>query len=92
MLQLKHSAFASLGKKYRDKVVKLSSIVRIADALDREHTQKVKKIHALIERTNLNLRIESAQRLVSEEIALEKKVGLFSKVFGLKVRIQHVRI
>ncbi len=90
--QMKHEAFASLGKKFRDKVVKLCSITRVADALDREHVQKVKKINTSIERNSLILRIESPQRLVSEELALAKKVGLFSRVFELKVKIQHVRI
>ncbi len=45
-----HEQFARLTKSQRLRVVKLASLLRIADALDRDHAQSVKHLEAAVRR------------------------------------------
>jgi len=65
-------------------VIRLSAILRIADALDREHAQNVKQILVSLERPNLLLTLEANSDTRIEEWAIRKKGRLFERHLGLR--------
>jgi exopolyphosphatase/guanosine-5'-triphosphate,3'-diphosphate pyrophosphatase len=81
-----HVAFTALEEDDRDRVVKLASLLRIADALDREHVQAVRALTAKVTRGHkLKLEIDGEGDLLLERWALRRKGGLFETVFGLEI-------
>ena len=82
-----HEEYAGLAADERDLVCKLGSILRLADALDREHQQLVRDVEARPEGRELVLRLQSTGELLLEQWALKKKTEFFTNVYGLKVRL-----
>ena len=82
------SSFTSLPRTERISVLKLAAILRVADALDRSHSQKEIEISTKIEEDNLILRVEGVQNLNLEKIALLEKGDLFESVFGYKLILE----
>jgi exopolyphosphatase/guanosine-5'-triphosphate,3'-diphosphate pyrophosphatase len=81
-----HDAFTALPTDDRDRVVKLASILRIADALDREHLQAVRGVTAKVTRGGkLKLELDADGDLLLERWALRRKADLFAATFGLEV-------
>jgi exopolyphosphatase / guanosine-5'-triphosphate,3'-diphosphate pyrophosphatase len=86
--QPSHEPFMELPDDDRGRVVRLAAILRIADALDREHLQNVKSVRTRTADDELVLEIGGDGELELERWAVEKKAGLFEKTFGLTVRIR----
>ncbi|HEV2146182.1 MAG TPA: Ppx/GppA phosphatase family protein [Longimicrobiaceae bacterium] len=82
-----HDSFERLDPGERERVVKLSALLRVADALDREHLQAVEGVYAEADGGKLVLEVEAEGDLLLERWALRQKAGLFSKVFGLEVEL-----
>ncbi|HEX5725381.1 MAG TPA: Ppx/GppA phosphatase family protein [Longimicrobiaceae bacterium] len=82
-----HEAFTQLPEEDRERVVKLSSLLRIADALDREHIQAVDAVAAKAGKSRLVLEVEGTGDLLLERWALRRKAGLFADTFGLEVEL-----
>ena len=81
-----HEQFARLGRSQRQRVVKLSSLLRIADALDRDHAQSVRGVRAVLRPATLDLGITGKGLRDLDHWALQRKSQLFTEVFGLRVR------
>lgn len=82
-----HAEFARLADEERDRVVRLSSLLRLADALDREHLQRVHSIRAAVEDGQLQLEPDGTADLELEIWTLHKKARLWEQVFGMPVRL-----
>jgi len=84
-----HPNFRELDKEARGKVRALSAMLRIADALDREHLGKVRNVRANIEkaRSRVLLTIDGDHERELEEWTVRAKAGLFRDVFGLEIAI-----
>jgi exopolyphosphatase/guanosine-5'-triphosphate,3'-diphosphate pyrophosphatase len=82
-----HDTFTSLASEDRERVVKLASILRLADALDREHLQAVRSVKAAAGKGKLTLEVDADGDLLLEKWALRRKGGLFTDTFGLEVEI-----
>lgn len=82
--QSDHPAYASLPRPARLTVNRLSAILRVADALDKSHSQRVQNPKISIVGDELQIRAEAGEDLGLERIALDAKAGLFEEVFGLK--------
>jgi exopolyphosphatase/guanosine-5'-triphosphate,3'-diphosphate pyrophosphatase len=65
----------------------MTSILRVADALDRGHTQRIKDIRVERKTEAVVLHTGGNYDLSSERIGLEEKANLFQDVFGYKVVI-----
>ena len=65
-------------------VSKLTSILRIADAIDASHKEKAKKITVTSKPDRLSINCESPQDMTFEEWAFENRCGLFEDVMGIK--------
>lgn len=79
-----HYLYSDLGEEDRRRVERMSALLRIADALDREHLQRVHEVTACVEDDRLRLHLEKDGRLLLEQWALREKGKLFAKVFGLE--------
>lgn len=81
-----HEQFMQLSASERQRVTRLAAILRLADALDREHRQAVDAIALKREDGAVQLALRSSGDLLLERWAIQHKAGLFEKTFGLKVR------
>ena len=66
-------------------IVKLTAILRIADALDRGHLQKYSDLSIKIHENSFYIRTKKTKNTVLEKIAIAEKSGMFEDVFGYKV-------
>ena len=82
-----HPNFRDLDKDARAKVRSLAAILRIADALDREHLGKVKSVRAEIDESKrrLSLDITGDEDRELEEWTVRAKSDLLRDVFDLEV-------
>jgi len=77
--------FMTLQREERVLVLKMASILRVADALDRGHTQQIKKITVERRMETMVLHVDKAYDLSLEQMGIEEKGGMFQDVFGYKV-------
>jgi exopolyphosphatase/guanosine-5'-triphosphate,3'-diphosphate pyrophosphatase len=82
-----HPNFRDLQKEARGKVRSLAAILRIADALDREHLGKVKSVRARVDshKGKLLLVVEGDEDRELEEWTVRAKSELLRDVFDLDV-------
>ncbi|HEY7684733.1 MAG TPA: Ppx/GppA phosphatase family protein [Gemmatimonadales bacterium] len=78
----RHSNLARLARADRQLVRALSAILRIADGLDRTHTQRVTAVGVETGRGRARLVLAAASDPQVELWDAERKAGLFAKVFG----------
>jgi exopolyphosphatase/guanosine-5'-triphosphate,3'-diphosphate pyrophosphatase len=80
-----HPGYASLPRSDRTMVLKLSALLRVADALDRGHSQHIQDFEIELTRDTLFLRACGTHDVTLERLALEEKANLFEDVFGYKL-------
>jgi exopolyphosphatase/guanosine-5'-triphosphate,3'-diphosphate pyrophosphatase len=78
-------AYITLQREERILVLKMASILRVADALDRGHSQQIKKVTVERRMETVVLHVDKAFDLSLEMMGLEEKGGMFQDVFGYKV-------
>jgi exopolyphosphatase/guanosine-5'-triphosphate,3'-diphosphate pyrophosphatase len=83
-----HHFFMALDEHERERVTKLAALLRVADALDREHVQRVTDLTARLSDAELTLWLDGTSGLLMENWSLKKKADLFRKVFGRKVKLR----
>ena len=67
------------------KVAKMTAILRLANAMDRSHYQKVKGIKTALKDRELQMIVDSAQDISLELGLLKDKVAFFEEVFGIRL-------
>jgi exopolyphosphatase/guanosine-5'-triphosphate,3'-diphosphate pyrophosphatase len=82
--QSDHPAYASLPRAARLTVNRLAGILRVADALDKGHIQRVQQPRVTVVGDELRIEVGPGEDLALERLALESKGVLFEEVFGLK--------
>ncbi len=87
----KHRAWAALPRDDRDLVARLAAIIRLADALDRRHSQRLQRVEARVTRKRVCLTLTSASDLGVEIHAVEAKAKVFEKTFGRDLRLRSIR-
>ncbi|MCH7225588.1 HD domain-containing protein [Haloferula sp. A504] len=85
--RLDHPAYRELAPADRILVSKLAAILRVADALERTHNQRVHDIETRRHRHRLHLVLPGVSDVAVERLAMESKGDLFEQVFGLEVVI-----
>ncbi len=84
-----HFLYNSLPRDKQVLVQKLSSVLRIANALDRSHKQKVKKINVKFNRTqDITLTVTVAGNFLLEKVDFQEKKEMFEEISGNKVNIK----
>lgn len=84
----KHEEFAKLNEEDQETVKRLSALLRIADALDREHLGRVKRFHLSPSKLALRMRLEGDEDCTLERWAVAKKADLFRDVFGTSIEVE----
>lgn len=87
----KHENFAALSRADQKLVIKLCAILRLADGLDRSHSQRIKEVRCEKRKKNLLLYLISDKDIEIEIWGATQKAELFEKVFDLEVDYKHVR-
>ena len=86
-----HPEYAELDRESRMVVSKMAAILRVADALDRNHLQQVQQIRCSREGGQLVITIWGLEDLSLERFALQQKGSLFEEVYGLPVILRQGR-
>ena len=85
--RLDHPSYAALKTDDRIRVSKLAAILRVADALERTHAQRVSNIEIQREPGKLHIRLPGLADAAVERLAMAAKADLFEQIFGLSVMI-----
>jgi len=83
-----HPEYASLTRRDRLRVAKLASLLRLADALDREHEERVRTLHVSIGEETLDIAAEASGDLAVEKDAIRRKGTLFVDLTGLRINLR----
>ena len=81
----RHRAYGKLPKDDRMLVAGLASILRLSDALDRRHSQRLKEVRCRVTGEGVRLLLRSERDLMVEAHAAEEKADLFEEIFGRDV-------
>ncbi|MFP4432317.1 MAG: HD domain-containing protein [Spirochaetaceae bacterium] len=83
-----HTSFVALRREERVNVLKLSAILRVADALDRSHSQRVQQVKLEQRDETTVLRCRCTGDLSVERYGLSLKGGMFEEVFGFSITME----
>ncbi|HUJ09472.1 MAG TPA: HD domain-containing protein [Verrucomicrobiae bacterium] len=86
-----HEEFQLLDRDSRIAVLKLASILRVADALERNHMQLVRELKFSREKGQFLITVKGVGDLTLERLALREKGDLFEEVYGLKPALRAAR-
>jgi len=78
-----HVNYIALPRESRIVVLKLASILRVADALDRSHLGRIRELSFERTEDRFIMRSASSLDLSLEKLSLEEKGDMFEDVFGL---------
>jgi exopolyphosphatase/guanosine-5'-triphosphate,3'-diphosphate pyrophosphatase len=82
----RHENFAELSPEDQQRVRRLAAILRVALALDRTHQQNVADVRARVTEELVRIVIQAQGDTDVDVWAAERKVDMFEKVFGRKVK------
>jgi exopolyphosphatase/guanosine-5'-triphosphate,3'-diphosphate pyrophosphatase len=80
-----HIAYIALQREERMLVLKLAALLRVADALDRSHSQRIAGVAVERGSDTVILRTAGRNDLTLERLGLEEKADMFQDVFGYQV-------
>lgn len=81
----KHENYARLAAADQETVCRLSAILRLADGLDRTHTQGIKEVRCAWQKDCLTLTALAEQNPEVDLWSAQEKSKLFEKVFDVKL-------
>jgi exopolyphosphatase / guanosine-5'-triphosphate,3'-diphosphate pyrophosphatase len=82
-----HPEYEALPKKDRSTVSSLSAILRIADALDKEHNSAVRSVECRLQNGSLLLRAVSRKSCRLEAMSVTANAAMFREHFGVDVQL-----
>lgn len=85
---IRQGRIANLGFEDQIVVAKLAAILKMADALDKSHLQKIDEIKIAFKNDTVILKIKSKRDIFLEKWMLARKCSLFEEVMGTKVMIK----
>jgi exopolyphosphatase/guanosine-5'-triphosphate,3'-diphosphate pyrophosphatase len=85
--KMEHENYRALSPTQRQIVSKLAAILRLADAMDHEHSSKVTGFIMLKKANNFSLKLKGQGDLLLERWALLRKCDLFEKVFKVRFSV-----
>lgn len=80
--------FAVLSEEQKIVISKLVAIIRLADALDRSHRQKLHDISIKLKGDEIVIAYDSAEDTALEQWTFIDKADFFEEVFGIRVILQ----
>ncbi len=82
-----HPEFETLPKRDREIVWALSSMLRIADALDKEHAGAIRSIDCRIQNGSLSIRAAGRKSCRLEALGVMKVASMFCDRFGVDLKL-----
>lgn len=82
--------FARLAKKDKVTVAKLAAIIRLADALDCSHRQKVSQSTVALKGNEMTIQVKVMNDYALEEWTFADKADFFEDVFGIRAILERV--
>jgi exopolyphosphatase/guanosine-5'-triphosphate,3'-diphosphate pyrophosphatase len=89
--QASHPEYMALPRDKRILVSKLAALLRVADALDRAHTEQIREFRCERHGDDIVIVVPGAPNLTLEQTALAQKGDLFADVFGMQIRLEEER-
>lgn len=83
-----HEAYQRLSKPDRLRVDRLSALLRVADALDRDHAQHIGEVTVKIDKQAVRLFVDAPGDLLLERWSLHKRSDLFRQAFERKISLE----
>jgi len=83
-----HTGYRSLNSEDRMRVSKLASILRVADALDRSHSNRIGNLKTRVQKQKLVIELEGITDASAERLSMAPKANLFHDIFGLRVTLE----
>lgn len=77
-------ARASLGDASYTTVAKLAAILRVANALDRSHKQKVERFNMQVKERKLIIMVDTVNNITLEAALFKEKADFFEHIFGIR--------
>ncbi len=84
----RHRAFAALPGRDRRRARRLAAILRLADALDPEHRQRVAAVRAQVADDAVTLWLDGSGDLVREGRSVTRRAQLFTRLFDSELRLK----
>jgi len=86
--RLDHEGYADLAPADRERVDGLAALLRIADSLDRQHRQHVRRLGATVFDDRIELDVDVSGDASLEEWAIERKAQWITRVFDVGLRVR----
>jgi exopolyphosphatase / guanosine-5'-triphosphate,3'-diphosphate pyrophosphatase len=86
-----HPAYADLDRDHRIAVAKMAALLRLADALDAAHAQRLHELTLTKESGRLVISVPHVDDLSLEQLALRQSGSLFEDTFGMPVLLRQLR-
>lgn len=83
-----HKSYIKLAKEERITVSKLVAILKIAEALDISHNQKVKEVSIVKEKEELIFKIKHKDEILLETWDFNRKASFFGELMGVEPKIR----
>ena len=83
-----HLPYMALPRDQRMVISKLAALLRVADALDQGHQQRIREVRCKRGDEELTLQVAASGDLILEARSLEAKGDLFEEIYGLGVRLE----
>ncbi|OGV53303.1 MAG: hypothetical protein A2X45_17115 [Lentisphaerae bacterium GWF2_50_93] len=83
-----HVEYMGLSPEKRVEVNKLAGILRIADALDRSNSHKIRNVKVSYDDEKLTIATHASFELTLERMEVKNKGDLFTDVFGLRAVVE----
>lgn len=86
-----HPSYAALSRDERIAVMKMAALLRVADALDTAHHQRLHELRINRESGRLVISLPQVDDLSLEQLALRQTGSLFEETFGMPVLLRKMR-
>ena len=83
-----HQGYAALNRERRLTVAKLAALLRLADALERSHSQRAHKIRCTHEDGRLVISVPHVNDVSLKQLVLKQKGPLFEEIFGVQIMLR----
>jgi len=82
-----HEGYTLLNRDDRMVVTKLAAILRVADALDRNHMAQVREVTFTRTHGQFSILVHDVEDLSLERVALKEKGSMFEEAYGMKITL-----
>ncbi|NLE00698.1 MAG: Ppx/GppA family phosphatase [Fibrobacter sp.] len=80
-----HVEFSTLDRDSRLAVLKMASILRVADALDRSNSRRIQQLICTRDDDEFTITIPGVDDITLEQLGIQSKGALFENVYGMRI-------